>query len=481
MNDDEIRQVLEEDVTPPGPHYWERIDANLAQIASEPPSSAQVSAVRHAGLGARSGLRGRNRWWGSGRRIVAVAAAVAIVAVGGVAVRELSSDQGSVLIDSGPSGEAESTASPSPDSSPQSSEKTAASTSTGAAGPKTECGAPTRPVSEIKFDRGEVSGSVKGRVLEGGEAWYRLGASAGQRMIVEFNSTVGGATVDVFTPDGVLLAGAGGVGGKMDHFALPESGDYQICVSPAAGDIDYEVAVTITGPVVTPESRSTGSGELAWTTVPGVEEIPDQGAGRHITIEKLVFSGSAAAPIEELNRAVDDLVAAERAQWLAQVDELGQEQTSRPETLEITSELTLWTGGLVSVRIDVFTDWSGSAYPVWWSRAVIYDLDQEAVLTLDDLVSNGRQPLYQLVAAAVVADYDADPGLLRPEDLDDAAFALRPEGLEVSTGRGRFLASPYPGSVSILPWAQLDGLIDPTLEARASAGIGESTATPGIN
>lgn len=42
-------------------------------------------------------------------------------------------------------------------------------------------------------------------------------------------------------------------------------------------------------------------------------------------------------------------------------------------------------------------------------------------------------------------------------------------------------AGSYPGSVSVLPWAQLDALIDPTLESRAADGVSESTVTPGID
>ncbi|MGI9595584.1 MAG: hypothetical protein ACR2QK_05470 [Acidimicrobiales bacterium] len=474
MNDDEIRSLFDRDIMPPGPGYWEGIDHALATAAAEtaptlidgPPSSSVEPSP------APDRYRDRRR----ARPLITAVAVAAAVVIGLLALPRLrSSDDtggGSVSsepADSGVDQPPEPMGDRSDAADPSDGQTNTSATWTSTTG----CGQQASPVEEIVFAGGEVSGSVAGTVGPGTDR-YVFEARGQQRAVVEFSSGAGAVRFDLIDPVGEMLVESG----ERVDLVLPRSGDYRLCLYATAADVRYQLTLTITGP---PTDGSSASAGLSWAVVGGEEVIPDGGQGRVISVERLEFSGLDELGPAGLNDAIDDLISSERAAWLAQLDEHG-ETTSRPQSLDLTSELTLAGDGLVSVRVDVYTDWSVSAYPVWWSRALVYDLDRGSVITIDDLlIDDGRDGLYEWIVAAVAADYDVDPELLQPASLDEASFALRPEGLEVVTGRGVFLAGPYPGSVSVLSWDDLDGLIDPAVEARARAGVGESTQEPGID
>lgn len=103
-------------------------------------------------------------------------------------------------------------------------------------------------VSELKFKPNTYSAVWNGTVVRGDRDIIQFNAGAGQSMYIELSSTEHNACLEVFP----LVSGEN-LGASVEETSkgfcyitkLPVNGAYRMIISPARGNLNYDIKVTI--------------------------------------------------------------------------------------------------------------------------------------------------------------------------------------------------------------------------------------------
>jgi LysM repeat protein len=111
---------------------------------------------------------------------------------------------------------------------------------------------PANPgVERVRFTPGSVSATRSGTIARGGEKYYVLGASAGQRMEIYTSSQSEPLAITVTNPNGVtaIVNGTNSAIQNSVWITLPQSGDFMVTVAPAnapaARSIHFDITFVI--------------------------------------------------------------------------------------------------------------------------------------------------------------------------------------------------------------------------------------------
>lgn len=144
-------------------------------------------------------------------------------------------------------------------------------------------------------------------------------------------------------------------------------------------------------------------------------------------------------------------------------------------TYEGNYEITAIGDGLLSIRWLWYEYVCCRPYPNHGYEAAILDLERGVVIPVDELLDFGQldaihERWVEIAVAEEIIPEDYFTGYLDLDTFPRAAFssaALTPFGVEVSTDR----TGPYHATTTLLPWSDLDGIIDPDILARMSGAI----------
>jgi hypothetical protein len=324
-------------------------------------------------------------------------------------------------------------------------------------GPEPACdpaGATNPAGPEIKFEPGADSATV---ATEPGR-WLPFEAAGNQVVTLTADSAdaESNTAATLISPRGTPRSAPGEVKAILRPYDDPA---FVACVT----DVGLTLAI---------DSAARG---LSWRPIT-IEPPAPAPAGSEIELSGLVFTSSTdPETAATLSTWIETQVAEQFADWL-EVAPDGQDRP--PGALEVQPQLTLVSDEYVSLRLDTYSS-TGAAYPLFWARSVVVDRATGATIDLVDLLTaDTREPFDELVTAVIIDEYDLDeavadsPTFADLDRLADAAVVLTSTGVQVTTGRGELLPPVYPGSSTFLSWADLDGIVAPSVIDSASSGVG---------
>lgn len=191
----------------------------------------------------------------------------------------------------------------------------------------------------------------------------------------------------------------------------------------------------------------------------------------------------------QTNRTITEFVYGLRDEWLAGIDpELRKQErfSDLPDSgFELGYGISLLAPDVVSIRFEIFEmTWPG-IYPKVLVRYLVIDTQTGEIIEPDEIVSSENLPA---LFTAFLDDLEAqdpegpfsDMSLQRDAEADWYrwdAIGLRPEGLVIGMDRGELLPAAWSFTVdAVLPWSDIEHLVNANLIDRASAGVARSAS-----